>query len=362
MTEKLLRTPLYEKHLALEAKMVPFAGYDMPVQYPTGIKREHLAVRDQVGLFDVSHMGEIFIEGPRALAHLNRFCSNRFDSMTDGRCRYTVIMNEKGGILDDLLVYRCAEDRYLLVVNAANRGKVYDYLLPLMEDGASLTDASDLWGQVALQGPKAEVVLRRLTDRLPEKFYTFLEEVAVAGVPCLISRTGYTGEDGFEIYAPAEGIASVWDALLAAGAEDGILPCGLGARDTLRLEAALPLYGNEMDESVDPLTAGLGFAVKLDKDDFIGKAALLALPEDHPVRVGLKVVGRGIARQGAVVCHEGEKVGRVTSGTQLPYLKGAYAMAYVPPDLAAEGTSLDVLIREKPVAAEVVALPFYKRQ
>ena len=362
MTENLRRTPLYDKHIALEAKMVPFAGYEMPVQYPAGITKEHMVVREAVGLFDVSHMGEIFIEGPTALAHLNRLCSNQFDSMTDGRCRYTVIMNASGGILDDLLVYRLAEDRYLLVVNAANRAKIYDHLLPLMEEGATLTDASDEWGQVALQGPLAEKVLAKVADSLPEKYYTFVDGVQVAGVPCIVSRTGYTGEDGFEIYGPADQIATVWDALLEAGKEDGILHCGLGARDTLRLEAALPLYGNEMNENIDPLTAGLGFAVKLDKDDFVGKEALLAVPEDHPVRVGLKITGRGIAREGTAIAHDGKEVGQVTSGTRLPYLKAAYAMGYVPPALAKEGTQLDVILRDKPVAAEVVALPFYKRK
>ncbi len=361
--DSLKRTPLYDQHVAIGGKMVPFGGYELPVQYAPGIKKEHLAVRERVGLFDVSHMGELFIEGPDALAALNHLLSNRFDSMKDGGCRYTVLCNDKGGAKDDLLVYRLSETRYLLVVNAANRDKDRDWIAEHLSGDVTLTDESDDWGLLAIQGPLAEQVLGRVADaeQLPKKFYTFVENVDVAGVPCLISRTGYTGEDGFELYIPKDGTVTVWDALLEAGKEDGIEPCGLGARDTLRLEASLPLYGHELTEDIDPLTAGLGFAVKLDKDEFIGLEALKAAGEPALARVGLKMTGRGIAREGAVVQKDGKDIGTVTSGTHLPYMNGAYAMAYVPRELAEVGTELDVIIRNKPVACEVVSMPFYKR-
>lgn len=361
--DSLKRTPLYDQHVAIKGKMVAFGGYELPVQYELGIKKEHLAVRERVGLFDVSHMGELFLEGPDALAALNHLLSNRFDSMKDGGCRYTILCNDKGGAKDDLLVYRLSEKRYLLVVNAANRDKDRDWIAEQLSGDVTLTDESDDWGLLAIQGPLSEQVLSRVADAeaLPKKFYTFVENVDVAGVSCLISRTGYTGEDGFELYIPKEGVVTVWEALLEAGKADGIEPCGLGARDTLRLEASLPLYGHELTEDIDPLSAGLGFVVKLDKEDFIGLDALKAIGEPETLRVGLKMTGRGIAREGAVVQKDGKDIGVVTSGTHLPYMNGAYAMAYVPRQFAEVGTHLDVIIRNKPVACEVVPMPFYKR-
>lgn len=358
-----LKTPLYDRHLALGGKMVPFAGYIMPVQYPTGIKKEHMTVRHGVGLFDVSHMGELFIEGPESLQALNLLLSNRFDSMTDGRCRYAMILNEQGGIIDDLLVYRFHAERYLLVVNAANRDKDRDWLAAHLPEGVTLRDESDDWGQLALQGPLAEQVLRKLVGEapLPEKNYTFLEEVQMLDRACVVSRTGYTGEDGFEIYLPKDTTGALWDALLQAGEEEGILPCGLGARDTLRLEASMPLYGHEMNEEVDPLTADLSFGLKMDKEAFIGKEALTDFVPTRR-RVGLKMVGRGIAREGAEVQVDGKAVGIVTSGTMLPYLNHAYAMALVDMAYISPGSSVDVIIRGGGVAAEVVALPFYQRE
>lgn len=360
----LKRTPLYDLHVSLGGKMVPFGGYELPVQYASGIKQEHMAVREAVGIFDVSHMAEFIISGPQALAAINHLLTNQFDSMKDGGCRYTLLCNPAGGIKDDLLVYRMSENRYLLVVNAANREKDREWIKANMIPDATFEDVSDEWAQLALQGPLAPQVLEKVApkDQLPERYYTFTENVSVAGIPCLISRTGYTGEDGYELYMPADGAVAVCQALLEAGKEEGIMSCGLGARDTLRLEAAMPLYGHELNEDIDPISAGLTFAVKMNKEEFIGKAALEKLLEPTMKRVGLKMIGRGIAREGAVVQYQGQDIGVVTSGTQLPYVNAACAMARVGKDCAEIGTKLDVIIREKPVACEVVALPFYKRE
>ena len=360
--ENLKTTPLNACHREMGAKMVPFGGFDMPVQYE-GIKSEHLAVRKACGLFDVSHMGEMRIEGPDAIKEVNRLFTNRFEDMVIGRCRYTLMLNEEGGVLDDMLIYKLGEESYWVIANASNREKDAQWLRSHLEGDVTFRDESDDYGLLALQGPQAEAILNTLAMGLPKKYYTFTDGVDIQGVKTLVSRTGYTGEDGFEIYIPAQETQKVWNALLEAGKEYGLVPAGLGARDTLRIEAAMPLYGHEITEDIDPITAGLTFAVKLDKDDFIGKEAVERLGAKTRTRVGLKVTGRGIVREGAEIYLPGEDkaVGFVTSGTHLPYLDGAYAMAYVDLEHKEIGTALEADVRGKRVAVEVVALPFYKR-
>lgn len=356
------KTPLYEKHVALKGKMVPFGGYIMPVQYDKGIIAEHMAVRTKAGLFDVSHMGEVIFEGPGALATLNHLLTNDYTSLAVGRVRYGVMCREDGGCLDDLIVYRLGEEKYLVVVNAANHDKDVAHMKPNLLPETTFTDISDETGLLALQGPLSKEIISKILEggELPEKYYSASQHVQLAGVDCLVSRTGYTGEFGYEIFCPAEKAPGLWDAILAAGADEGILPCGLGARDTLRLEAAMPLYGHEMNETVNPLETGLDFGVKMNKPDFIGKAGI----EAHPIareRIGLKVTGRGIVREGEDLYLGEEKIGHTTSGTFCPYLKGAYAMALVTKGKVAVGDTVEADVRGRRIAAEVVPLPFYKR-
>lgn len=356
------KTPLYDFHVRSVAKVVTFAGYLLPVQY-TDIIEEHKTVRTQAGLFDVSHMGEVMISGKDALANVNRLFTNDFTNMTDGQVRYSVMCNTAGGVLDDLLIYRIHRDKYMVVVNAGNREKDVAWMQSHLSGEAALQDISDSVGQIALQGPNAERILARLADAacIPVKYYTFIDNCSVANIACLVSQTGYTGEHGYELYCDASDTPALWHALLEAGKDDGLLPCGLGARDTLRLEAAMPLYGHEMDETVSPLETGLGFSVKLQKPDFIGKNALLAKGEPQIVRVGLKVTGRGIIREHNTVYLDGEKIGQTTSGTFLPYLNGAYAMALVGKAHSAVGTAVSVEVRSRRIDAEIVPLPFYKK-
>jgi aminomethyltransferase len=356
------KTPLYDRHVAAGAKMVPYAGYLMPVEY-SDIITEHMAVRQKLGLFDVSHMGEFLFSGKDALQNLNYLLTNDLTGLAVGRVRYSPMCNPGGGIIDDLLVYRLDEEKYLVVVNAANREKDLDWMQGHIYGQVWLEDVSDTLAQLALQGPEAEALLNTLTESgsLPGKYYSFTENVSVVGVKCLVSRTGYTGEAGFELYCAAEDAAALWDALTAAGEGFGLRLCGLGARDTLRLEAAMPLYGHEMDDTVNPLETGLGFAVKLDKENFIGKSALLEKGEPKITRVGLRVTGRGIIREHCPVSIGGETVGETTSGTFLPYLNGAYAMALVDQAHAAVGTAVEAEVRGRRIAAELVPLPFYKK-
>lgn len=353
------KTPLYQKHLDSEGRIVPFAGYLLPVQYPTGVIAEHMAVRTQAGIFDVSHMGECIIEGADALANLNHILTNSFDSLAVGAARYALMLYENGGQVDDLIVYRMGEAKFFLVLNASNTEKDIAWLREHLSGNAALTDLSPCTGQIALQGPLSKDIITKLCNEaeLPTKYYTFTEKMQVAGVDCMVSRTGYTGEFGYELYMAPEDAEKVWDALLGAGA----VPAGLGCRDTLRLEAAMPLYGHELGEDVNPIPAGLGFAIKMDKPDFIGKAALLAQGDPKRVRVGLKVTGRGVIREHETVLLDGKEVGVTTSGTHCPYLGVACAMAYLDKEHAAVGTAVEVLVRGRSVTAEVVALPFYKR-
>jgi aminomethyltransferase len=357
------KTPLYDIHVAEGGKMVPFAGYLLPVQYATGIKAEHLAVREHVGLFDVSHMGEVLIEGPGALATINHLLTNDFTSMVPGRVRYGVMCNEHGGCIDDLVVYMFDEETYLVVVNAANREKDYSHISGHLLADTTAKDISDSIVQLALQGPAAKDTLDRLADpnTLPASYYHHERHVDVDGIDCLVSQTGYTGSFGYELYCVAEQGPELWQKLCEAGEEFGLIPCGLGARDTLRLEASMPLYGNEMDEEVSPLEAGLGFAVKLDKPEFIGRDALVAAGAPKRTRVGIEATSRGIIREHQDVYVGDERIGTTTSGTFCPYLKKSLAMALVDADHAAVDTQVAVDVRGRRVSARIVPMPFYKR-
>ena len=350
------KTPLYDRHVAAGGKIVPFAGWLLPVQY-SGVIAEHRAVRSACGLFDVSHMGELLLRGADALANVNRLMTNDFSGMAEGQARYSPMCYEDGGTVDDLIVYKCSDTAYFIVVNAANKDKDAAWIGDHLAGDCAMEDLSNQVAQLALQGPKAEEILRTLTGDVPEKNYTAVLRGTVAGMPCLVSRTGYTGEDGFELYCAPADAPALWDALTAGGA----LPCGLGARDTLRLEAAMPLYGHELSQAINPYEAGLGIFVKLDKPDFIGRAALEAARPVKRRRVGLRMTGRGIAREECPVYNGEKQVGVVTSGTHCPWLGQAVALALVDAAYKEPGTPLQVDVRGRRVEAEVVRTPFYKR-
>ena len=352
------KTPLYDWHEANGGKMVSFAGFLLPVQYETGLITEHCAVREKAGLFDVSHMGEFFICGKGALDAIQRLLTNDFSKMTVGRVRYSLMCNERGGIIDDLVVYKMDEEKYLLVVNAANREKDAAWILGHLGD-AVFEDKSDSYGQIALQGPASHSILASISETIPQKYYTFIEKGKVAGMDCVISQTGYTGEAGFEFYCKSGDTEALWVKILEAGKDAGLVPCGLGARDTLRLEASMPLYGHDMDDNVNPFEAALSFAVKMDKDDFIGKGALLGKEKPERTRTGIKATGRGIIREQCQVFHGGKNVGVTTSGTWLPWLKQSMAMAML--DSGCPQSGLEVDVRGKMIEAETCAMPFYKR-
>ncbi len=359
------KTPLYEAHVRAGGRIVPFAGYMLPVQYPTGVIGEHMAVRTHCGLFDVSHMGEFVLTGKDSAAFLNYVLTNEYGNLEDGQARYSPMCNENGGVVDDLIVYRESEGRYLIVVNASNREKDYEWMSGYIKGDVKLSDVSDSIAQLALQGPMAEKILRKITDptMIPEKYYHACFDAKAADIPCLISRTGYTGEDGFELYCESEYAEQLWNLLMDAGSEDGLIPCGLGARDTLRLEAGMPLYGHEMDDTVSPREAGLGIFVKLKtKDDFVGRQALLDAGTPSRKRVGLRVTGRGIIREEAAIFLNGRQIGISTSGTHCPYLGYPAAMALVETESSAVGTVVQAEVRGKMIEAEITALPFYKRE
>lgn len=357
-----LRTPLHDAHLRAGARMVEFAGWEMPVQY-AGLLEEHEAVRTKVGLFDVSHMGEVIFRGPKALAALQAVFTNDLSKVVDGQAQYGCLCRPSGGIVDDVVIYRRGAEDFLVCVNAGNRQKDFEWLAA-HAGGADVKNESDEWAQLALQGPLAAQLLQRLCDQNLSlvKTYRFTSG-AVAGVPCLVARTGYTGEDGFELFCKADQAVRLWDALLDAGKPEGIQPCGLGCRDSLRLEMAYRLYGSDMDDDATPLEAGLAWVVKLDKGDFVGREALLRQKEAGLSRklVGFQLTQAGIARHGYPVVLDGRPVGVVTSGTKSPSLGTAIGLAYVPPALAAEGSTFAVEIRGRPVAATVVKTPFYVR-
>ncbi len=358
------KTPLYQQHINAKGRIVNFGGYLLPVQYPSGVIAEHLAVRNAAGMFDLSHMGEVWLTGAGATATLQTVMTNDLSTLKDGGCRYSPICNEEGGIIDDVIIYKVNNTKYLVVTNASRTAKDVDWMRQNKAPDTEIHDRSDETALIALQGPKAKAILTQVAQaaELPERFYTFTEEMAVAGVPCLVSATGYTGEDGYELYCPANDAPTIWQALIEAGEASGLLLCGLGARDTLRLEAGMPLYGNEMDENTTPYEAGLGSFVKLDKAQFIGKKALQDKTKPARLRTGLKITGRGIARDGMTVYYQGQPVGTTTSGTKLPFVDYAGAMAFINRECREPGTELEVEVRNRMVPAQVVPLPFYKKQ
>lgn len=354
------RTPLYRWHVEHKARMVPFGGWEMPVQY-AGIAPEHTAVRTAAGLFDISHMGRVRFRGPDALALLERVFTNSVAAMTDGQVRYGLVCNDAGGILDDVLVYR-RPDGFAAVVNASNREKMLAWFERHRTGFAvEVQDETFDTAMIAVQGPKAVgIVAGVFAADLGALKYYYATSTQYLGNGCVVSRTGYTGEDGFEVMLPAALAVPLWDEFVAKGA----VPCGLGARDTLRLEAAMPLYGHELTEDTDPIRAGLAWAVKLDKGEFVGRAALqrAAADDTKPVRVGLEIDGKRAAREGCALTDvDGNPAGTVTSGSLCPGLNKSLAMAYVNPQVASVGTPLDADVRGTALPATVVPLPFYKR-
>jgi aminomethyltransferase len=362
---ELRQTPLHEVHLELGARMVPFAGYQMPVQY-TSIIEEHRVVRSAVGLFDLSHMGELQVTGPEALAFTRYAVVSDPGALEPGQAQYSMLCAADGGIIDDLILYR-NDEGYLIVCNAANHDAVVAHLAGLLGHGdfeAAIDDRSDRTALIAPQGPNAAALVGSLTDLdLSGLGYYRSLRGRVAGIDCLVARTGYTGEDGFELFCDARRAVALWRALSAAGAGHGLQPCGLGSRDTLRLEAGMPLYGNELDLSVNPYEANLGRVVKMEKGEFVGRAALAAVQQVGPRRklVGLVMRDEAIARHGYPVLVDGAEVGVVTSGTASPTLGERIAMAYLPAAMAAVGGGVEVVVRERQHPAEQVKLPFYKR-
>lgn len=361
----LRQTPLHASHLALGARMVPYAGYDMPVQY-TSIIEEHRTVRSAIGLFDLSHMGELHLSGPEALAFARYAVVSDPGTLEPGQAQYSMLCAADGGIIDDLIVYR-VEDGYLIVCNAANHDAVSTHLESLQSQGdfdVLVTDRSDETALIAPQGPRAAELLARLTNLDLASLGNYRSmNGRVAEIDCLVARTGYTGEDGFELFCGARRATRLWDALLAAGMDLGLQPCGLGSRDTLRLEAGMPLYGNELDRSVNPYEANLGRVVKMEKGEFVGRSALAAVQQTGPRRklVGLVMRDEAIARHGYPVRVAGAEVGVVTSGTLSPTLGERIAMAYLPAEHAVVGGEVEVVVRERPHPAEQVKLPFYRR-
>lgn len=348
--------------------MVDFGGWDMPVQYPAGTIEEHLRTRNHAGLFDVSHMGEIEVRGVDAIPLVNYLTSNDASKLSDGQAQYSALTTPEGAVVDDLLVYRFAADHLLLVVNAGTTEKDWNWITSHRQhQAAELKNVSSDYCQLALQGPDALGILGQLTDvPISEIKYYHFTEGRVDGVPAIVSRTGYTGEDGFEVYAAADKAEQIWNKMLDAGnvgTETGVLPCGLAARNTLRLEAGMALYGHEIDETTSLLEANLGWICKLNKGDFIGRDVLAKQKEDGVRRrlVGFEVTERGIARDGQDVVIEGERIGKVTSGSPAPYLKKNIGMAYVPTESASEGRQFQIDVRGKLVGARIVKTPFYKR-
>ncbi|MDH5588613.1 MAG: glycine cleavage system aminomethyltransferase GcvT [Gemmatimonadota bacterium] len=362
MTHPLKRTPLYAEHVALGGKLVPFAGFEMPVQYPTGITAEHKAVREAAGLFDVSHMGEFMVSGPDALALVQKTTVNDASRIEVGQAQYSAMCRPDGGIVDDLIVYRFA-DRYMLVVNAANLDKDWEWIQEhAVGMDVSLEDHSGEIALLALQGPSAREILRTLVDvDLDAVGYYRFTEGKVAGIQGVISATGYTGEDGFELYVPASDAVAVWRAVMEAGSDQGLVPAGLGARDSLRLEVGYALYGNDLDDGHTPLESGLGWITKLDKGDFVGRDALVRQKEEGAPRrlVGLRLTDKGFPRPGYAVHAAGRAVGVVTSGTMSPTLGYGVAMGYVPAELSKAGTEVQIDVRGRLVEAVVQRPPFY---
>ena len=366
MTE-LKRTPLFEVYKEYGGKTIDFGGWELPVQF-SSIKEEHEAVRTKAGLFDVSHMGEVEVKGPDSLKYLQKMMTNDFSKMKNGVAKYTAMCYENGGTIDDLLVYKIEDNHYLLVVNASNIDKDYKWLLDHLEGEVTIENLSENTALLAIQGPKAEKVLQKIageTDLGKIGYFKFQQQVKLNGISALVSRTGYTGEDGFEVYCDANDAVKIWRDILNAGKEEGVIPCGLGSRDTLRFEATLALYGQELSPEISPLEAGIGFAVKLTKDvDFIGKDALIKQKENGIGRklAGIEMIDRGIPRHGYPVYKGEERIGEVTTGTQSPSLKRNIGLVLVKTEYAELGTEVEVEIRGKRLKASIVPTPFYKRE
>lgn len=366
---KLKETPLNAAHRRMGGRMVDFGGWDMPVQYPAGTIEEHLRTRTHAGLFDVSHMGEIDVLGTGSIEFINSITSNDASRLIDGQAQYSALTTPQGTVIDDLLVYRFAADKFTLVVNAGTTIKDWDWITSQPHDeSVELKNMSSEYCQLALQGPDTLRILQSLTDLPLEeiKYYHFAQG-AVNGVPAIVSRTGYTGEDGFEVYAAAEKAEHLWNKILDAGntgSPEGVLPCGLAARNTLRLEAAMALYGHEIDETTTLLEANLGWICKFNKGEFIGREALVKQKEEGVKRrlVGFEITDRGIARDGQEVVSDGANLGRVTSGSPAPFLRKNIGMAYVPVEFAVEGQQIQIDVRGRLVAAQIVKTPFYKRE
>ncbi|HOJ09244.1 MAG TPA: glycine cleavage system aminomethyltransferase GcvT [Clostridiales bacterium] len=359
------KTPLYEQHVNLRGKIVEFAGWALPVQY-SSILEEHEYVRNSAGLFDVSHMGEIIIEGPDAEKLIQKLITNNIANMEQGKIIYSPMCYPDGGTVDDILVYKMSNEEYFLVVNASNTDKDYQWMLDNAEGDAEITNVSSNYAQLALQGPKAMEILGRLANFNLEKIrpFRFEAKVDIAGFEALVSRTGYTGEDGFEIYIAPENAEKLWNKILDEGKEDRLAPAGLGARDTLRFEAGLPLYGQEISKEITPVEAGLSRFVKFDKGDFIGRSALLAQKENEPGRklVGFEMIERGIPRSHYEVQSEGKSIGFVTSGNFSPTLKKNLGLALISQEYSDLGEVIEIVIRNKTLKATIIETPFYSRK
>lgn len=364
-TSQLKKTALNEIHRKFGGRMIDFGGWDMPVQYPAGTIEEHLAVRTAAGIFDVSHMGEVEVRGGGALALVQHVTSNDAAKLVDGQAHYSGLLTEKGTFVDDILVHRMAADHFLLCVNASNTEKDFAWIQKHAAGfDCTVENTSPNYTQLAIQGPKAIGIMQTLADAdLSALKYYWFTRGHIDGVPAIIARTGYTGEDGVEIYFAPEKSEQVWNAIMAAGKDAGLLPCGLAARNTLRLEAKMALYGNDIDDTVTPYEADLAWIVKLSKGDFIGRAALLAQKEAGPARklVGFEVLDKGIARDHCPVFINGHEAGIVTSGSPAPFLKKNIGLALLPSDQTAEGTHFEIDVRGRRLAAAVVPTPFYKR-
>lgn len=359
------KTPLYEKHIQLKGKMIDFGGWSLPVEY-TGIIPEHEAVRTKAGIFDVSHMGEITVKGEDSEKYLQMLLTNDISLLNNNQIAYTAMCYPHGGVVDDLLVYKYSNTDYLLVVNASNTEKDYQWMKENIFGNTEILNVSENYAQLALQGPLAETILQKLTSKnLNEiEFYYFNDNVKVGNIEALVSRTGYTGEDGFELYFAYDKAEEMWDLILEAGKDEGLIPAGLGARDTLRFEASLPLYGHELNENITPLEAGLGFFVKLNKENFIGKEALARQKSEGLQRkiVGFEMIDRGIPRNNYEVYKEGEKIGYVTTGSFSPTLKKNIGLALIDSAYSKEGTEIEILIRNKNSKAKVIKKPFYSKK
>ncbi|KAA8755508.1 glycine cleavage system aminomethyltransferase GcvT [Paenibacillus sp. UASWS1643] len=361
----LLRTPLFPLYQQYEGvRCIDFGGWELPVQF-SGIQKEHEAVRERAGLFDVSHMGEFTVQGEQAEVFLQQMTTNDVTTLVPGQAQYTLMCYPDGGVVDDLLVYKLEDQHYMLVVNASNIDKDWAWLQEHLIPGVSMTNDSEQTALLALQGPLAVDIIGKVTDTDVSSIepFRFVPDAEVCGVKLLLSRTGYTGEDGFELYVPADQAAMVWNGLMQAGEEHGLVPAGLGARDTLRFEAKLPLYGQELSATISPLEAGVGMFVKLNAGPFIGHEALLQQKNDGPARklVGIEVLERGIPRPHYPIYAEGVQIGEVTTGTQSPTLKRNLGLALIDSKYAALETPLEIEIRGKKLKAEVVKTPFHKR-